>query len=440
MGKNLILISCSDHKMGNGGNEYSYSDSIRFMLNKETQKDVLTKRKELFDLIKNGRIKDLLRAGGNRKDSPYNLNLQEEPDIKPGYPLGQNVNIRYLPAYKRYEGRFYTSAGIDVFEGAISKGCHTLIVSGLYGLITLTEPIQRYSCHLDDVIEPIIQTSFNLDIPSNQVKVRVSDLWGDIFYRSLKEYIEYHSQHEGHRIEKIVDLLSEYSYQRIFQWEDLISWFRNNGIKIYHRVVPKKREPEFLPDLGQYYAEIIRTWETFEPPSQEKGSLIYFTEELQPDPYIQERLKWIMTEKVWNRLNKRTRNELIQGERFYDLATARSEDLQEKSGRNMLYFNALENELRCIFGNVKDENERDVQGTIGQYRYHLRQGMLKDRLISQKEDLLKDLYYIIDMRNEVAHGPDITIQQLMDTRRLIIEPNGVLDRLISIKLTDRESI
>ena len=125
-------------------------------------------------------------------------------------------------------------------------------MSGLYGLITLEEPIQCYSCHLDDEI---------LDLKEQK---KVSDLWFEegLFNIVLQNFIESHdSRHadgdNSHRIEFIVDLLSELSYQLAFDWNALSEWLKQREILRYHRVVHGVKEPEFLADLGRYYKNYI---------------------------------------------------------------------------------------------------------------------------------------------------------------------------------------
>lgn len=118
MGHCLILISCSNHKRADGGEEYFPEDSILRMLNNETRKNVLNQRQEIFNLIKNRQIEDLLRYGGNRADDPNNHDLRNGPDIS---TEENEINSLYMPAYRRYFGRFFKEAGIDVFEKAISQ-------------------------------------------------------------------------------------------------------------------------------------------------------------------------------------------------------------------------------------------------------------------------------------------------------------------------------
>ena len=53
-----------------------------------------------------------------------------------------------MPAWKRYEGTFYSEAG-QALQGAINAGLHVLIISGGYGVIKACEPIGIYSTRLN---------------------------------------------------------------------------------------------------------------------------------------------------------------------------------------------------------------------------------------------------------------------------------------------------
>jgi hypothetical protein len=69
-----------------------------------------------------------------------------------GPDLGGDGNRRaYLPALERYDGSLYESAGLSRLAAAdretLRESC--LIVSGLYGLLTTTEPVREHSLTMD---------------------------------------------------------------------------------------------------------------------------------------------------------------------------------------------------------------------------------------------------------------------------------------------------
>lgn len=436
MGHCLILISCSNLKKVGEEKEYTTEDSILSIIDNGTKRKLIEKRKYIFGLVRSGKIEDQLRVGRNRKDDSFNLELQDGPDIS-GISGCKEISSLYMPAYKRYFGRFFANADMNTFEKAIALRYHTLIVSGLYGLITLREPIQAYTCHLDDAVIPSDKDSTKYDkVLSEEIKARVSDLWKGIFDELLLQYIHYHNEHNGHKITKVIDLLSEYSYQRIFQWEKLSKRFKDDGIKIYHRVVPNFKEPNSLPQLGKYYRDEILAGSGDFKTTLEKGEKIYFTEELQPDPYFEEKLKAEMTDEVWKRLDKENRKELIQAENLYHIFMARpGVGLEEKADRNMHYFIAVENELWVIFREIIKKDGSKGQGTIGEYLYHLKEGELRGPL-PNRGVLLRYLSEICELRNAAGHPKGITKRQLIRAREILLgerERKGLLAMLMDVK-------
>jgi hypothetical protein len=181
MGINLVLISCCDHKETGGIPKYSKNESILNILSNETKVNVLRMREKIVSKVINGHTIDLLRRQGIRRDNSYNKYLRLGPDTSLEkylkYDEGQDTENLYLPAYQRYSyGRFFNSAGQDSFERAIDQECHTLLVSGLYGLINIKEPVQLYSSYLADDIIPE-KDGDDSELLSKQVIAKVVDLW-----------------------------------------------------------------------------------------------------------------------------------------------------------------------------------------------------------------------------------------------------------------------
>lgn len=426
MGKTIILISCSNRKYTDKNEEYySEKDSILSLFSQDFKKRIQDKRYNIFNLIKEGKIEDRLRGDGNRKRGAYNLELQKGPDLL----LNCSANNKtYLPAYKRYcQGRFFANAGQITLEEAVEHDHHTLIVSGLYGLITLREPIQSYGCHLDDIIESEEKSPIKFN--------RLADLWEDVIYDSLIEYIECHNaKNKQQPIERIIDLLSEYSYQRVFYWNK--PYFNQEiNLKIYHRVYPAKREPEFLPELGDYYKEICNKDESDLPIAKTSGP-IFFTNTLRAEPYLEEKLKTIMSEQTWNMLRKITQEELIQGERLYELFIARGQSENSKVDRNIHFFIALEAELGEIIGEIpRYENNPSYYklGTIRQYSTYINNNLPKFQRF-KRGSFRANLEEVAKIRNNFSHyGNPIYSKDLIRARKLIIETESLLDKLMIFK-------
>ena len=148
---NLILTICSNHK-NDGGDTYD--------VNARKIADLLPKK--MADILYNTRqsaYNHIVESGAKRDDTPltemqYNKGLVEGPDIT-NITSGAKMG-KYLPARERYTGRFYAKfkydGSGDQTPHLSGENCddHLLIVSGLYGVLTPTEPIQQYSCNVQD--------------------------------------------------------------------------------------------------------------------------------------------------------------------------------------------------------------------------------------------------------------------------------------------------
>lgn len=421
MGHGLILISCCDHKVKGGLPEYSYEKSILPKLTEKTRSKVLHTRQTIFRLIKIGRTEDRLRAGGKRRDLTYNAELQDGPDLSANFLEESTLKGFYFPAYQRYDGRFFNAVGVSSFVKALSHDCHTLLVSGLYGLITLDEPIQAYNSYLADDVLPGRDEDSSESL-SRQVKAKVGDLWGkgstNLMNQSLIDFIGHHKQTHGHDIKFIIDLLSEYSYQMVFDWEYLHSRLTLIGLQAFHRAPLGISEPEFLPDLGRYYKhEIIeKSWCT-KPQLELSSCPLYFQDlaglsfsrDVQPDRYIEQKLINDISAILWSRLEPSTREELIQAETLFDLAAARYRGREdERADRNMHYFAALECELHNKIGKVPSKRDRygnikRKYGTIGEYHHQFNLDGEFCHLTTGRNKFVVNLREVKEIRNRAGH-------------------------------------
>jgi len=101
VGKNLILISCCDHKDTGGIKIYNKRESIVNCFHDDTRELVLSTREKCFSLIKGGKTIDLLRKQGVRRENEYNKSLQLGQDLClesfNKYVDGQHTDSNYLP-------------------------------------------------------------------------------------------------------------------------------------------------------------------------------------------------------------------------------------------------------------------------------------------------------------------------------------------------------
>lgn len=150
--KKLLIIGCSHSK--NGGGEINI------------EQDYFAKQIELI-INRNHRF-----------DEYANLlqNDQEYFGERIGYFNEQNNNHLFIPAFERYNGRFYSEALRNLYlEKKQNSNLHILIISGLYGVIEFRDSIIDY--HLEISKNPfwtlpnntIINNMINNYILENQI-------------------------------------------------------------------------------------------------------------------------------------------------------------------------------------------------------------------------------------------------------------------------------
>lgn len=266
MSKILILISCSNKKSTE--NKEHFKNSVVDHLSQSGHL-LFSARKKIKKLIQEGKVVDRELKEGNRKDREENENLINGPDFG-----GEENKLVYLPAYKRYRGRFFSKLKDSDWENAKKNGYHILILSGLYGFVHFEDSIQDYNCHLTDIILS------EEEIESGTLREK---LWQRVLTEVLKEYIKTHA------IELVLDLLSEESYQFAIEWEEI----EKLGIKILHRIFEKEHGPEFLPNLALFLKNDILPLPSEKILSNELKSGIFISR-----PYFENGDRIIFEEKI----------------------------------------------------------------------------------------------------------------------------------------------
>lgn len=461
MSDHIILISCSNGKVRGGNGAYNVSNSITAMLAPDIQQQLLERRRRIAGLIMAGQVEDRLRGDGNRRDSRYNMELQLGPDMgvfgSTECPAGKQPDItsvsgtttslQYLPAYQRYDGRFFAHAGVEAFEMAILEECHVLIVSGLYGLLLPEELIQAYNCHLDDDVlnNPEDPARTAAGAANRDAGDRISGIWQQDRFpdRLLQTFIQSHNRSNDHAIRYVMDLLSEISYQRLFNWGELYDWFKRNGISWFHRMVQGVREPAFLSDLGRFFRhEVVDAGFRVPKPGKvvrdylhtihQSGGHLEFTKEIRPDPYTDNLLRKELGDFTWHHLERQTREDLIHGELFFQLYDARSsKQSDEVAPRIVHFFSALENELHPIC-----QHKAGKSSSLGGYIYHLCEGALREiwKDDGQREAVCTELARLLPLRNRMSHRGLVVREDLLAARNAILRREGLLSVLVALKL------
>jgi len=190
--KALILTICSNTKIAEGEQrEYSAISSIASLLDEPASKNLYEGRRQIRGLITGGEVS---RDGKRLRELPYNSSLQNGPDFQ---LRGLSQGGMYLPAGKRYRGKFYTEIDPDG-TSLLQAQHHILIISGLYGLLLPSEPTQLYSCHIPD--HDAISKTW-------QERERLT--------AAVVNYIE------KFRITKVFDFTAVEAYRRLISWTEI---------------------------------------------------------------------------------------------------------------------------------------------------------------------------------------------------------------------------
>jgi mRNA-degrading endonuclease RelE of RelBE toxin-antitoxin system len=186
----LFLSICSLHKTKGGISNYENKYSLYSQLSPEIGKLLLKRRDEVRNLIWSGKIS---WGGIGTEELDYNNNLMPGPDFGGDNSLGE-----YLSAINRYSGRFFLALGEEGKQQLIRSHHHLLLLSGLYGLLSPSEPIQLYSCPLEG--ESIVQ---NVWTNSN------------FLTRVIIDYIK------KKNIKRIFDFTARGDYRDLIDWDEI---------------------------------------------------------------------------------------------------------------------------------------------------------------------------------------------------------------------------
>ncbi len=222
MSQVLILAICSNQKVKSTGlAEYQPAWRLGEFLPDRLRKGLYAARQQVRHLITTDRV---TRDGKLLRDMPFNGHLLDGPDF--GRDSGQGS---YLPALQRYDGRFYRELGGAAERRALSLRVkhHLLIVSGLYGLLTPTEQIQCYSCHVPD--HPEIARTW------------VEGVRPDLLTSLITAYIR------RFRIGRVYDFMAVDAYRNLISWEMVRHAVHGNILHCYSNQFAGQ---SLLPSLG----------------------------------------------------------------------------------------------------------------------------------------------------------------------------------------------
>lgn len=238
----IILLSCSNEKTQEGKRLHEIGDGRTFLSSEvlPTQSKRLRElRTQVFGLLKGkgGRLHNSDQGGGYRDERSPNRSLIPGPDFG-AKDLGEAI---YLPAWRRYKGRFFEAVGKDFWPDLSRSPVEVLFVSGLYGLLFWDERIQNYDCHFGD------------EIQGQVLKRTVANCWRPLLTDLLCEFVKARKK-AGATIRDIFDLLSDELYQDVFDWKSVRE---NSDVKVHHRDF---RPPSIGPDSLTSIAQVLNAY------------------------------------------------------------------------------------------------------------------------------------------------------------------------------------
>lgn len=236
--RTLILLACS-HDKRSGGN--CFERSVRRLASPQYlpnfSESLLARRHSVLELLKGngGRLYD--PEGGFRDLRRQNKALVAGPDLR-GTDSG---TPSYLPAFRRYDGRFFVKlekAAPDFWSELPRHPIEILFVSGLYGLLAWDELIQEYDCNMGDFLG---------GADSGQT---VAKFWNPHLTGVLCDFISSEGK-QGRPVKHVFDLLPDELYQSAFAWERIHSLA---GVRVHHRVFRPISGTDTLPYIAQILA------------------------------------------------------------------------------------------------------------------------------------------------------------------------------------------
>jgi pimeloyl-ACP methyl ester carboxylesterase len=235
--RDVVLLSCSFQKRTDGELFHSKLGGVADFVKEPKVSDLaLQTRVQMMSLIQRGRMEGTEFKEGNRLARNQNRELILGPDF------GGAINeARYLPAYWRYSGRSYQATSDEwsaFLEYQEDSRPSVLIMSGLYGLLPFQEQIQNYDCHMTDT-----------DTGTGQI---VRDYWGTVITDVLISHLEW-LEEKGWQVGRIVDLLSERSYQSAIDWQRVYPRW-----SVLHRVFEKHAGRNALANLGVFVRSVVQ--------------------------------------------------------------------------------------------------------------------------------------------------------------------------------------
>ena len=119
----LFLTNCSLTKARGGGPEYDEREAMTAVLPSPLKGRLLERRAKVLQYL--GSSPEFTWQGRPVSGLEFNR------DLASGKDFGGSRTCAYLPALRRYEGRFFQALGMDGRDRLASSGHHASFLSGL---------------------------------------------------------------------------------------------------------------------------------------------------------------------------------------------------------------------------------------------------------------------------------------------------------------------
>jgi len=251
----LFITICTKGKNPDGNMGYTVKTSILNKLNDNHRQELKDTRKKIQSLL--GKLK----FDGILVDEE-NKSLQCTEDFG-GSP---SDTARYLPAYERYNGRFYNDKtglrvigedGLTGFNRIFQKNHHLLILSGLYGIVEATELIQNYSCPID----------------SSSINLQVTWRSQNILAEAIVDYINFQKNNKNTEILRVFDLTGMKIYRDLVDWEYIHA---KTGAEIFHLYHKKLAGDGSVELFGRFFRDFLLPQSTNNMLTLKQGADIFF--------------------------------------------------------------------------------------------------------------------------------------------------------------------
>jgi hypothetical protein len=219
----LVVIIASNTKKQGGGPGYHREQSILAHVPSAAADELMQGRRWALRWIL--RSSEATRDGQRLADLPANRSLVAGPEFG-----GESTQGLYLPAAERFRGRLFLQLGPGAAQLLQTTSHHLLILSGLYGLVLPSEPVQNYQCYIED-------------------HPNLRGFWteGDLLTNVLLAYVK----QQG--ITHVFDLTPQNSYRFLIAWHRV----RTETQQVLHCFGAQSVGPGFLIPLGVVARDLL---------------------------------------------------------------------------------------------------------------------------------------------------------------------------------------